>query len=182
MIVVAPSRQSNSAMIDWLSSCEPPRIVRTIDDLAHVRVRWLEGKDRKWIHLDGASMPDLPSAYSTLIHAFSLPAYFGRNLAALRECLTDADVLGSSAFAVYFENPTLALKDANSEALLGLLDAFANAAEELGQPIHEAASWDRPALPFHVLLGPDNNDPRLQSYPLVPDSGRPFISSSTSTG
>jgi RNAse (barnase) inhibitor barstar len=111
-------------------------------------------------------MPDLPSAYSTLIRAFDLPDYFGRNLDALRDCVTDADILGGSAFVICFDNPALALKRANSDALAGLLETFAAAAEELGQPVQEAASWDRSAIPFHIVLRPDNDDPRLQSYPI----------------
>ena len=157
-------------MLDWLTSCNLPFIVHTTSDVSNVRVQWLEVEDRKWIHLDGACMADWSATYSHLIRAFGLPDYFGRNLNALSECLTDTDVLIGSAFVVHFENPSLALREANSDALAGLLDTFADAAAELGQPVSAGQPWDRPAVPFHVLLGPDNHDPRLQFYPASPDS------------
>jgi len=171
-ITMEPSPQPNNAMLDWLGSCDLPTIARITGDLTSIRAKWLDSKDRKWVHLDGACMADWPSTYSILILAFALPDYFGRNLDALSECLTDNDVLGGSGFVIHIENPSLALREANPDALEGLLDTFANAAKELGQPVSVGQPWDRPAVPLHVLLGPDSGDPRLQSYPPTPDAAR----------
>ena len=41
------------------------------------------------ITLDGAMMPDRSAMHDALAAAFSLPAYYGRNLDALWDCLTE---------------------------------------------------------------------------------------------
>ena len=41
------------------------------------------------ITLDGAKMPDRSAMHDALAEAFSLPAYYGRNLDALWDCLSE---------------------------------------------------------------------------------------------
>ena len=41
------------------------------------------------IVIDGSQMPDRPAAHQHLAERLSFPAYYGRNLDALFDCLTD---------------------------------------------------------------------------------------------
>lgn len=157
-------------MITWLETTEGPRLARSTWDLSEVRSAWLSLPGRRWIDLDGRRMRDWPSTYDQLTEAFELPDYFGRNLDALSECLSDQDVLQGSAFVVCMAHASEALRDANSDALAGLLDTMALAADELAEAINEGQPWDRLSIPFHVLLGDVGDDDRLKDYSPIPES------------
>ena len=157
-------------MISWLETTDGPRLARSNSDLSDVRSAWLSLPGRKWINLDGRLMRDWPNTYARLAEAFELPDYFGENLDALRDCLTEQDVLQGTAFVVYVDHASEALKDANSDALAGLLDTLTVVAEELAEPVQEGQQWDRPAIPFHVLLANAADDERLLGYSSTPDS------------
>ncbi len=114
-------------------------------------------------------MQDLPGTYDRLSEAFELPDYFGRNLNALRDCLSDHVVLRETAFVVCIAHASEALKNAGSDALAGLLDTFKRVADELAEPITEGQPWDRPAIPFHVILEGAGDNERLAGYAHIPD-------------
>ena len=157
-------------MISWLETTASPKLARSNSDMSDVRSTWVENAGRKWIDLDGRRMRDWPSAYCLLIEAFGLPDYFGRNLDALSECLSDQDVLQGIAFVIRISHASDALANANSDALAGLLDTLNVVADELAEPVNEGQPWDRPAIPFHVLLADCGDDDRLRKYPATPDS------------
>jgi len=166
---MVPSHESSKTMIPWLETTTEPRISRLISNISDIRSAWLATAGRRWIDLDGKQMGDVPSAYAHLTKAFGLPDYFGQNLNALHECLSDLDGLQGSAFVVYLAHASEALVSANSDALAGLLDTLTLVADELADPVDEGQPWDRPAIPFHVLLADAGHDDRLQSYPPTPD-------------
>lgn len=51
-----------------------------------------------------------------------------------------------------------------AEALHALVSAFTNAARAYAEPVDEGEWWDRPAVPFHVVL---QTPPKSQSDWLV---------------
>ena len=168
VITMKPLHRSSDVTEAWLSTCDHPYIAQATDEMDAIRERWIASNGRKWIHLDGANMQNLDSYYSALTRAFKLPDYFGKNLNALNECLTDYDVLSSSGIVIYIENPSLILGMSAPDASDGLLDTFADVAFELSQAVSLGHSWDRPAIPFHVLIAPDCKNPRFKRFPLMP--------------
>lgn len=150
---MAPSHPSiNSPLWSWLNSSSPPYIVRATADVILISDLWRKQEGKKWVALNGNNMRTWESAYAELSAAIPLPDYFGRNLDALSECLTDGDVIDCSGLAVWIDNASAVLADANADAIDGLMDTFTVAAKELAKPVKEGQPWDRPAIPFHVLL------------------------------
>jgi RNAse (barnase) inhibitor barstar len=49
--------------------------------------------DQRWLHADCGKATDKAGVMSALAGGFSLPAYFGANLDALYDCLTDLEPL-----------------------------------------------------------------------------------------
>ena len=70
--------------------------------------------------LDGKDMTSLDAAYDVISRELSLPEYFGRNLDALYDCLTEL----SSEGTVIFVNTAI-------------LDCFRDAAMEVGFSLRE---------------------------------------------
>jgi hypothetical protein len=102
--------------------------------------------------LDGSVMRTWGALYDELTHEFGLPAYFGRNLNALDECLTDPDWLNAKGVVILVQDAERVLKDEPPETREGLFDVLRHAAVELSQPLASGAAWDRPAVPLHVIL------------------------------
>lgn len=157
-------------MISWLETTAEPRIARVSSLQPGIREAWLATAGRKWIDLDGRQVRDWNHAYDHLVQAFELPDYFGRNLDALRDCLSDRHVVQGDAFVICIAHASELLADAKSDALGRLLSVLETVADEFSTPVKEGESWDRPAVPFHVLLTGAGNDTRLQPYSPAPGS------------
>ncbi|GAT32680.1 barstar-like protein [Terrimicrobium sacchariphilum] len=160
-------------MISWLETTAEPRIARVSSLQPDIREAWLATAGRRWIDLDGRQMRDWNRAYEHLAREFDFPSYFGRNLDALCDCLSDRHVLRADAVVICLAHSSEVLADSNSDALAKLLDTLAMVANELSTPVKEGDSSDGPAIPFHVLLAGVDNDARLQGYPTAPDSRFP---------
>lgn len=158
-------------MISWLETTAEPRIARVSSLQPDIREAWLATAGRKWVDLNGRQMRDWNHAYEHLAEAFELPDYFGRNLDALSDCLSDRHVLRGDAVVICIAHSSEVLADASSDALAKLMDTLAMVADELSAPVKEGDSSDGPAIPFHVLLIGAENDTRLQDYDPVPSSG-----------
>jgi len=161
------SRPSSSTLIGWLNSTNRPFVLAA--ETASCE-EWQSDPDKKWFVLDGKEMPDWTAAFRSLRKVFHLPDYCGNNLNALSECLSDADVLQGSAFVVQIQNAPLVLNAANSDAMQGLIETLESVAEEWAKPVNVNEPWDRPAIPFHVILCGAGADPRFACYPPTPDS------------
>jgi hypothetical protein len=96
--------------------------------------------------------------FDELAAAFQFPAYFGENWAALEECLTDLDWIGASAYLTIVWNAEDLLADAGQEDATIFLRLLARVAAEWSRPVSARESWDRPAVPFHVLFVVPEND------------------------
>lgn len=104
--------------------------------------------------LEGVNMATSDGFYDEFIRVFELPDYFGRNLNALNECLSDLDwlELETEFIVVLVKDSDEVLKDEGSDAREGMLDCFKFIGEEWAEPIELGEEWDRGAIPFHFIL------------------------------
>lgn len=131
---------------------EPPWVVR--GDLADERTRSAieeAGNLGIVVEVDGAAACTLESFFNVLSEALNLPDYFGRNWEALKDCLEDLEWLPGDSYLFIFRNVDQLFSDEPIEraAFLRILNLVA---QEWATPIALGEWWDRPAIPFHVLL------------------------------
>lgn len=85
--------------------------------------------------------------------AFQFPNYFGENWAAFRDCITDLDWLPyRPGVVVVMYDAEQVLQDAHPAELGTLVASLSSAAQEFGEPVADGEWWDRPPVPFHVVL------------------------------
>lgn len=85
--------------------------------------------------------------------ALQFPSYFGENWSAFQECLEDLEWLPSGngrVIAVVDSDDVLC--DDDDVELGTLVRSFTRAFKAYSKPINDGEWWDRPALPFHVVL------------------------------
>lgn len=85
--------------------------------------------------------------------AFQFPYYFGENWAAFRDCITDLDWLPfRPGVVVLIYGADQVLEDAHPAELGTLIAALSSAADEFAEAVADGEWWDRPPVPFHVVL------------------------------
>lgn len=85
--------------------------------------------------------------------AFQFPHYFGENWAAFRDCIADLDWLPfRPGVVVLIYGAEQVLQDAHPAELGTFIAALSAAAEEFAEAVVDGEWWDRPAVPFHVVL------------------------------
>ncbi|GAB2573351.1 barstar family protein [Kribbella endophytica] len=103
------------------------------------------------IALDGTRARTSDALFDQFAEAAKFPEYFGRNWSALDECLADLEWLPGTAYVVTLENPERLLEDeplsrgAFERMIVGV-------AEEWAAVVAEGEYWDRPSIPFHLVL------------------------------
>lgn len=118
-----------SAVLDWAASGLTVRVVR------------------------GRKMRDLPSLLDECSAAFQFPLYFGDNVDAFNEGIAELENLPSGAgFVVVIAEPDQVLAVDGHREFAWFALSLANAAEVWGRAVNEGEWWDRPAIPFHVVL------------------------------
>lgn len=96
-------------------------------------------------------MATVQGLYDEFAAALQFPYYFGNNGAAFDECMTDLGWLPASTYVLtIFDSAELLVKEFTQLDLF--LEAFERICIEWGTPITKGESWDRPAVPFHVLF------------------------------
>lgn len=101
----------------------------------------------------GAKMRSTVALMSEVSAALQFPQYFGENWAALDECLADMEwLLPCRGIVLLVGDAELVLVDEEAEALEAFVATLRNASNEYGEPIELGEAWDRPAVPFHVVL------------------------------
>jgi hypothetical protein len=101
----------------------------------------------------GRKMLDVDGLFDEMAAAFQFPSYFGENWPAFDECLADMDWLGAdNGIVVLLLEPDQVLREAPAVELEVLVRTMSHAAETYGVPIARGEWWDRPAIPFHVVL------------------------------
>jgi len=101
----------------------------------------------------GHKMRTVDGLFDEVSAALQFPYYFGENWAAFDECLADMDWLPSNVgIVIAILDAVEVLCDEPDVELEVLVRVIAHAAEIYAEPINSGEWWDRPALPFHVVL------------------------------
>ncbi|MCU1529389.1 MAG: hypothetical protein JWP75_3152 [Frondihabitans sp.] len=94
--------------------------------------------------------------FRTLARCLDLPVTFGETWEFLDETLGAVDeLIGLDAevgLVIVIEHPEAVLSSGRLEQLVAVL---ARAAHDWAAPVDDGDEWDRPAVPFHVVLAPD---------------------------
>jgi len=138
-----------------LSAAHEPWVLQTLDSfdelVAQIEARMPDGTHI--VVLEGNAMSSTDDFYNELIDKLRLPGYFGRNLNALDECVTDLEWLDleGQPVVVIIRDAELVLRS-DREMFEGFIDVMRNAGEEWSNEVAEGNEWDRPAVPYHVVL------------------------------
>lgn len=101
----------------------------------------------------GRQMRTVDALFDETAAALQFPPYFGENWAAFDECLSDMDWLPMAAgIVLVIDGPTVVLADEPEVEMEVLVRLLRVAAETYAEPIARGEWWDRPAVPFHVVL------------------------------
>lgn len=104
----------------------------------------------------GRKMRTLGGVFDEFAAAMQFPLYFGENENAFNECIAELESLpAGEGYVVTITEPDQVLADEGSASLGWLTRSLASAAEEWAQPVELGEWWDRPAVPFHVVLAGD---------------------------
>jgi len=102
--------------------------------------------------LDGRNMTSLDGVFEEFGDSLKFPDYYGRNSAALEECLTDLSWIQSAGYVIVVANACLLLRDEPPSELTWLMALLDRVCKEWCHPISVGEEWDRPAVPFHVVF------------------------------
>jgi RNAse (barnase) inhibitor barstar len=110
----------------------------------------------------GRKMSTTTRLFDEFAAAFQFPSYFGENWDAFDECLADLNWLPFGAgYVVVITESEQVLVDANPHELEIFVGVLKAAAETYRDPISLGETWDRPAVPFHVVLAGDVGTPAV---------------------
>lgn len=101
--------------------------------------------------LRGAEMRTYAALYGEFASALEFPSYFGNNLNALRECLSDMEWLPGAFYVVAIADADQLLGDEDTGAPAHLFGLLAAIAAEWSQGVVDGPVR-RPPTPFHVIL------------------------------
>jgi RNAse (barnase) inhibitor barstar len=94
-------------------------------------------------------MQNMEGFYNEVAAALQFPLYFGKNWAALDECLADLDWLSSGGYVLVFSDASLILRSSAE----GDADAFFKLLSRISDEWAEGATGsDGGPRPFHVML------------------------------
>lgn len=103
--------------------------------------------------LRGRKMRTVQSLFDETAAALQFPSYFGENWSAFNECLSEMDDMQEfSGIVLSVEDPHEVLADEPEAELATLIRLFEHSAQTYAVEIDLGEVWDRPALPFHVVL------------------------------
>lgn len=101
----------------------------------------------------GRRMRTIQTLFDEFAAALQFPLYFGENLDAFDECIADLECLPfGTGYVVLVTEPDEVLVDAGEEVLGWLVDSLQHAASVWASPVELGEWWDRPGVPFHVVL------------------------------
>ena len=108
--------------------------------------------------LDARRMRTRAGLFDEFSARLDFPDYFGRNWDALSECLADLSWLGGSAYAIVIAEGECLLAEEPARELTQFVDLIEHVAAEWAEPVALGEAWDRPAVPFHLLLRLDRKE------------------------
>jgi hypothetical protein len=130
----------------------PLLLVAGLDSIADAQSSWMDAGLVVRI-IRGRKTRNRSTLFDEFSAAFQFPLYFGENEDAFDECLADLEgVPRGAGFVILITEPEQVLADASSETMVWLVNSLRGAAREWSEPIALGESWDRPAVPFHVVL------------------------------
>jgi hypothetical protein len=101
----------------------------------------------------GRKMRTLSGLFDEFAAALQFPLYFGENEDSFNVCIAELEMLpAGEGYVVTITEPDQVLADEEAEALGWLTRSLESAANEWGRPVELGEWWDRPAVPFHVVL------------------------------
>jgi len=107
---------------------------------------------------DGNNMSTAEEFYEEMSRAFRLPKYFGHNLNALFDSLTDLLWITEQGIIFVIRNAHSILSKECTSALDGFVDTLSRVGNEWSNCIDSGSAWDRSSIPFNTLLVfPDSN-------------------------
>ncbi|WP_322747574.1 MULTISPECIES: barstar family protein [unclassified Frankia] len=107
----------------------------------------------------GRKMRTLQATFDEVAASLQFPWYFGENMDAFDDCMADLGWLPPrSGYVIVITDPGEVLADAGADVLGWLVDSLTRACEEWARPVVRGEWWDRPAVPFHVVLQPAPGD------------------------
>lgn len=151
----------------------PPWLVKTTSSMAGVRHAMEHSCDASGIAircLNGQDMTNLAGVFETFGRALDFPDYYGRNSAALDECLSDLSWLPAPGYVLLVAKSSSLLAHEPASEMTWLLTLLERICEEWSRPISLGEEWDRPAVPFHVVFQAESNkvtalSPQISSLP-----------------
>ncbi len=121
-------------------------------NFADAVMRW-SGADLTVRVVRGDKMRRFDGLMDEFSAALQFPHYFGGTWASFQECVADMDWLPRGAgIVIAITDPERVLEQEPDADLRILVDSLQRAAENYSVPIKEGEWWDRPAVPFHVVL------------------------------
>jgi hypothetical protein len=138
----------------------PPWLLRSTRSVAETLSAVDERcKDRDFavFRLDAREMTELTGVFDVFRDALRFPDYFDRNAAALRDCLNDMSWCVAPGFVLIITNALSLMSMEPESELKWLLGLFEDSCREWSRPVQLGEWWDRPAVPFHVILQDDSS-------------------------
>lgn len=151
----------------------PPWLVKTTTSVASPNrtvEHACEGRGFVIRCLDGRKMTVLDGVFEEFGKSLEFPDYYGRNSAALEECLNDLSWLSAPGYVLLITDSYSLLVSEPPSELTWLLTLLKKVCEEWSRPISIGEEWDRPAVPFHVVFLGESSEktpfpPQIASLP-----------------
>ena len=145
----------------------PPWLMKTaisVDGIQSIIQHARGGREFEIRCLNGRNMGTLAGVFEEFGKSLDFPDYYGRNSAALEECLNDLSWLPAQGYLLVVTHSSLLLKNEPPSELTWLLALLERVCEEWSRPVRLGEEWDRPAVPFHVVFQdePLGKTPTLQ--------------------
>lgn len=101
----------------------------------------------------GRKMRTYQGVFDEFAAALQFPLYFGDNMDAFDECIADLAWLpAQSGYVILVTDPQEVLADEGDDGIAWLVGSLVSASVEWSRPVDLGEWWDRPAVPFHVVL------------------------------
>ena len=138
-----------------LYAAVPPWMYKSFSSRSTIETAILSavsGQMMKVRDVDGSKMPCVKEVMKEIGKAFGVPEYFGENSAALYDCLQDLAWLPADGYVLVVTNSECLLVDEPSTEIEWLIELLKRVCETWAHPIALGESWDRGAVPFHVVF------------------------------
>ncbi|ACZ20095.1 hypothetical protein Sked_01230 [Sanguibacter keddieii DSM 10542] len=103
--------------------------------------------------LRGGEMRTEPDLFRETAAALQFPLYFGKNRDAFHDVIQDLD-LGPvrDGIVIIVSEPDKVLCDSERKVLRWFIEEMRDACVVWNSPVEEGQWWDRPPVPFHVVI------------------------------